>query len=297
MRTVLKWIGIVLLALLGILLVAVIAIFVISNSKLNKKYDIQTSELTIPTDAESIAEGKRQASIRACNECHTPNFGGQLLFEDPAFGKFYTANLTTGKGGLKDFSPADWDRAVRHGVDQEGKPLLVMPSNEFSQISDEHLAMMIAYFQTLDPVDNTLPDITLGPLARVLIATGQLKAPVQEIDHSQPPPKSVPVEVSASYGAYMAQICTGCHKPDFSGGASEISQPGEPLPANLTPAGDLANWTQEDFINTLRTGVTPEGHELDPQYMPWPITTLMTDDELAAIWLYLSSLPAVETQS
>jgi hypothetical protein len=29
--------------------------------------------------------------------------------------------------------------------------------------------------------------------------------------------------------------------------------------------------------------------------MPWPITTLMTDDELAAVWLHLSSLPPTET--
>lgn len=49
---------------------------------------------------------------------------------------------------------------------------------------------------------------------------------------------------------------------------------------------------QEAFINTLRTGTTPEGKVLDQQVMPWPIAHRMSDDELAAIWLYLSSLPA-----
>lgn len=55
------------------------------------------------------------------------------------------------------------------------------------------------------------------------------------------------------------------------------------LPAvNLTPAGHLASRSQEDFNRTMRTGTTPEGNALDPAQMPWPITELMTDDELAA---------------
>jgi len=42
----------------------------------------------------------------------------------------------------------------------------------------------------------------------------------------------------------------------------------------------------------LRTGKRPDGRELD-KFMPWPAMSKMTDDEIAALWLYLSSLPAV----
>ena len=59
----------------------------------------------------------------------------------------------------------------------------------------------------------------------------------------------------------------------------------------------LSEEGKEDFINTMRTGVTPEKKVLDPQYMPWPITNLMSDDELSALWLYLESLPPVEADS
>jgi hypothetical protein len=31
--------------------------------------------------------------------------------------------------------------------------------------------------------------------------------------------------------------------------------------------------------------------------MPWPTVGRMTDDELRAIWLYLQSVPAVETEN
>lgn len=297
MRTFLKWTVIVLAGFLALVVVLAIAMFVISNSKMNQEFEIETAELTIPTDAESIAEGERQVSIRGCADCHTANFGGQLFVDDQAFGKYYATNITPGEGSaVTGYTPADWDRAIRHGVNKEGKPILIMPSTDYYRISNEHTGMMIAYLQTLDPVDQSWPDSQPGPLARALVAAGQLPFPAEVIDHSIAPPEKVTAEVSAAYGTYLADTCTGCHRPDFSGGPMVGAAPTDPPPANLTPAGHLANWTEADFINTLRTGVTPEGKVLDPQYMPWPITTLMTDDELSALWLHFQSLPAVETE-
>ncbi len=40
------------------------------------------------------------------------------------------------------------------------------------------------------------------------------------------------------------------------------------------------------FVNTLRTGVTPTGKVLDPEHMPWEYYRHMTDEELGAIWRY-----------
>lgn len=298
MRRLLKWIGIIVLVILAIIVIAAVAVALSSNSKANQVYDIETAELTIPTDAESIAEGQRQASIRACSECHGTNYAGKLFIEDPALGTFYTSNLTTGAGSaVGGFTPADWERAIRHGVGPDGKPLFIMPSTDYYRISDEDLSKMIAYFQTLEPVDQEWPESQVGPLGRVLVATGQIPYAAEEIDHSYTPPESVTAEVSAAYGDYLAATCTGCHRPDFSGGPMPGAGPDDPPPANLTPAGDLANWSEEDFITTMRTGVTPEGKTLDPEYMPWPITTLMTEDELKALWLHLESLPPVETDN
>jgi hypothetical protein len=57
----------------------------------------------------------------------------------------------------------------------------------------------------------------------------------------------------------------------------------------------LAGWSQQEFIQALRTGVTPSGKQLNAENMPWRAIGQMTDDELTAIWLYLQSLPLVET--
>ena len=53
---------------------------------------------------------------------------------------------------------------------------------------------------------------------------------------------------------------------------------------------DAPRWSEVGFMATLRTGVTPYGKELDPENMPWKSLGKMTDDELKAVWLYLSSL-------
>jgi hypothetical protein len=47
-------------------------------------------------------------------------------------------------------------------------------------------------------------------------------------------------------------------------------------------------------MNTIRTGVTPEGREIRGEYMPWGSYTFMNDDELKAVWVYLQSLPKLE---
>jgi hypothetical protein len=52
-------------------------------------------------------------------------------------------------------------------------------------------------------------------------------------------------------------------------------------------------WSEEQFVTTLRTGVTLGGHQLN-EFMPWRYFGQMTDDELRAFWLYLQSLPALK---
>ena len=53
--------------------------------------------------------------------------------------------------------------------------------------------------------------------------------------------------------------------------------------------GEMKGWSEEQFITTMRTGITPGGkHLID--FMPWKNFGQMTDDELKAVWLYLQSL-------
>lgn len=299
MKKALKWIGIVLAGLVGLLIIAVLAIFVITNARINKTYDIQPEAVVIPTDEQSLARGKHLAVTRGCVDCHGENLGGAPFIEDPALGSLYAGDLTSGQGGIGGaYTDLDWVRAIRHGVGPDGRPLLYMPSQEFYYLGDEDLGALIAYLKTVPAVDNELPPNSIGPLGRILFLAGQLPLlPVESIDHTGPRPEAPQPGVTVAYGQYLAVGCQGCHGPDFTGGPIPGAPPDATLASNITPAGDIGGWAEEDFIQTMRTGVTPDGRELDGAWMPWRVVGQMTDDELKALWLFLGSLPAKETAS
>ncbi len=292
----LKWTGIVLGAVIGLLLVAVVAIYVISSLRLNKTYDVPGTLLTIPTDAAAIAEGQRQFSTRGCVDCHGPDGAGKIVIDDPLVGTIMASNLTSGNGGIAGqyAEGADWERAIRHGVGADRKPLVIMPSNEFNPINDEDLATMVAFIHSLPPVDHETAAIAVGPLGRILYVTGLVTVvPAEVIDHTAPRPEAVAKAATKEYGEYLAQSCTGCHGKNLSGGPMP-GVPGEgPYPRNLTPNMEtgLGTWQEADFVQTIRTGVRPDGSVLAVG-MPWQAFSAMNDDELSAIWLYLQSVPA-----
>ena len=93
------------------------------------------------------------------------------------------------------------------------------------------------------------------------------------------PPKAP----TARYGKYLMsyQDCRECHGKDLSGG----------VPGQLPPLGpDLSivkDWTRDEFITTMRTGVDPNGHQIGEK-MPWRPIGRMDDDELAAMYQYLT---------
>jgi hypothetical protein len=64
---------------------------------------------------------------------------------------------------------------------------------------------------------------------------------------------------------------------------------------NITPnvqSGRPANMTLTEFRTTLRTGKDLAGNTL--QVMPWPVYGKMTDQDIAAVYEYLRSIPHAE---
>jgi mono/diheme cytochrome c family protein len=300
MSRVLKGLGMMLGVLVGLVVVPLGVVYAVTEMRANKRYTVTPVTLTIPTDAASIARGKHLVeAVSDCVGCHGENLAGGPVLDDPALAVVYARNLTPGRGGLGgQLTDAEYVKAIRHGLRPDGRSLWVMPSYDYTNIADEDLAAIIAYLKTIPPVDNVVPEPTMGPLGRVLTALNQLPAfPAEYIDQAAalavpPPPEP---GVTLEYGRYLIKSagCSGCHQPDYGGGPVPGSGPDDPPAANLTPAGNLGGWTAEDFIQTLRTGVRPNGAPLTGD-MPWQAYGRMTDDELAAVFLYLQSLPPVE---
>jgi hypothetical protein len=213
-------------------------------------------------------------------------------------GVIANANLTGGQGSeVANYTTEDWVRSIRHGVGPDGKPLLIMPSNQHWVMSDEDLGALLAYIQSLPPVDNELPELELALLPRAMFVAGPMDflVPAEQIDHDAPRPPAPQRGVTAAYGQYLAGLCTLCHGPGFSGGPIPGTPPDDPPALNLTPAGELSGWTLHDFLTAMRTGVTPGSRQLRDEYMPYQtLFGEMTDEEWEAIWLYLQTLPPRE---
>ncbi len=292
---ILKWIGIVLGGLVLLIALAAGGMIASSTNRFSKTYDIQAETITVPTDEASLAIGKHWAEMH-CQGCHGEDLSGGPFFEDPSIGYVDAPNLTSGKGGVgATNTDADWVRAIRHGVKADGTSVFIMPSNDFYYLSDTDLAGIIAYVKSVPPVDNEIRPRSLKPFAKILYAVGAFGNLLyaETIQHEMRPPAPA-VGLTVEYGKYLADAhgCKSCHGEALSG--DQPAEPGAPLAPNLTPGGELAVWTEADFFNTLRTGVTPSGHELS-ESMPWQGLGKMTDDELKAVWMYLQSLPALET--
>jgi cytochrome c553 len=111
------------------------------------------------------------------------------------------------------------------------------------------------------------------------------------VDHDAGHAATITPGTTPEYGEYLVALasCRDCHGAKLDG----VVGGGPPLPIpppDLTPAGDLANWTEADFIQAMRTGVTPDGRPLSEE-MPWQFYGNMEDPDLAAIFAYLKSLP------
>ena len=296
MKKVIKWIGIVLGVVVGLILVIGITLYFMGNARLNKTYDFPPSNIIIPTDEASIEYGQHRAET-LCQGCHGADLGGvENWFNAAPLGTIDSANLTSGEGGIgSEFTTEDYVRAIRHGVNTSGKPIFMVAVSSTSHLSDGDLGAIIAYLKTIPPVDRKTNGQNFTPVAKILLAAGVLgKLPVEAVSHETQvtaPERGVSVE----YGEYLVNTndCHVCHGPQLNGGPypdPTITR----ISPNLTPGGELGFWTEEQFINTIRTGVAPGGHELNPELMPWKTYRQFYDDELKAVWLYLQSLPKLE---
>src|SRR5215469_1917095 len=151
MRLVLR----IIVTLVIIIVVAAGGLYLVGTLKLGQKYAVSAPALTIPRDAASIARGHHLAfAITKCLDCHGQGLGGKIFVDVPPF-RLVAPNLTRGVGGVgATLTDADFARAIRDGVAPDGHGLYVMPSADFTHLSDADVADIIAYVKSVPPVDN-----------------------------------------------------------------------------------------------------------------------------------------------
>ncbi len=243
----------------------------------------------------AIQRGSHMVRARyACLECHGQNFGGGTMIDDPMIGVIKGPNLTTGAGGIgAELTAKDYNRILRHGVLRDGHPAL-MPCEDFDEMSDREMSDIISYIRSVPPVDSEVPPPAFGPLLHVLAATGQFIYAADVIHHDrvpliEPPPASD----TLAFGRHVTATCTGCHGASLRGGPIPGAPPDWAPAANITHGETgFGTWTLEQFTTLMRTGVRPDGTAVKmPMTLILPYMNNATDEEIAAIWTYLQSVP------
>jgi mono/diheme cytochrome c family protein len=284
----LAWLlGIVVLGVGGLVAYA----YVKTDQAMQATYAVSDPPLPVATDAATLARGAALFTQLGCAECHGAHGEGHLLVDAPPF-RLAAPNITPAKlAGRYDADKLA--AAIRHGVNAEGHGLRIMPAGDFHNLSDADTAALVAHVQALPRSTNDPGPFVLKPLGRVLAALGQIDLlAAARLDHAPRPRSAPPAGPTAQYGEYLAQRCTGCHRADFGGG----HVPGTPREfkdaQDLTPHPQArGSWQLADFQRALRTGKRPDGSAIDT-FMPWQAYSTMSDDEIAALYAYLRTVPA-----
>jgi alcohol dehydrogenase (quinone), cytochrome c subunit len=267
------------------------------------------------SSAASIERGRYLAVAADCTACHTAPggkpFAGGLALDSP-LGTIYSTNVTPDKdSGIGNFTLNDFDRAVRHGIDDEGVTLYpAMPYPSYSVMSDDDIAALYDYFMHgVAPVSSTehangipWPFSIRWPLAiwRKLFAPSPAAPAFNASRYADP---------MVARGAYLVEgpgHCGSCHTPRavtlqekalddsssaFLAGGQRI---GGWAAVNLrgNPADGLGNWSKDDIVATLRTARNPQQAVVGAPMNEVVVhsTQYLNDGDLQAIAAYLKTL-------
>jgi mono/diheme cytochrome c family protein len=286
----LKW-SATLVTAVGSAACAAASVFVVNGLVKLHGREAPVPEIKVAGTREQIQRGYAIARSN-CSDCHTksaPLTGGLEIAEHfpLPMGSFISANLTPA-GALSRWSDGQIFRAVRNSLDAQGHWLTIMSFTDASRLSDADIQAVIAYLRSVPAGGQPTPSPPdrLNLLGLILLGSGLLPTgkPVFEGVITAPP-----AAVSAAYGKYLVsyQDCSECHGRDLTGGvAGQMAPVGPDL--NLVKA-----WKREEFIAALRTGTDPGGHVIGTQ-MPWRGAGRMSDDELSAVYEYLTHLGGPE---
>src|SRR5262245_25358992 len=281
MRRLLSWIRLAVGSLVGLGIVGYVIVYAVSERVLRRTYEMPVIALAIPTDPESIREGRRLATIRGCFlDCHGKEAEGRVMFDDPKIARIVAPNLTA---AVHQYTDAQLAVIIRNGVRPDGRSLIVMPSEAYVGMTDGDLGRIIAFPNSLPRVPGPGRDIAVGPLGRLGLAIGKFKTTAELIAITGPPPAAT--NQQAELGRYLARtVCAECHGTSLRGAANpDFTSPDLRVVAAYSP---------EAFARLLRTGIALGERRLGTMSeQARNNLSQLTDSEIAALHSYLHAMP------
>jgi mono/diheme cytochrome c family protein len=225
-----------------------------------------SANTTVNTDRKTIDQGAELALIGNCSDCHTAenaaSYAGGRPIPTP-FGTIYASNLTPDtETGIGSWSEEAFRRAMRDGVDREGRQLYpAFPYDHFTHATDADIHALYVFLMSRPAVRSVVPANQLAfPFSFRPIVAGWkvlfLRQGVLEPDSTK--------SAAWNRGRYLVEglgHCGSCHTPRnalgaekkgsaYAGGVAE-GWNAPPLNASLVTAH---KWTEEQLAEYLSTG-------------------------------------------
>lgn len=301
-----------------IVILAVVAIIVLTVALLRTDSSGENGPIAILdiSGDELLARGEYLAIAGNCASCHTTATGefmaGGLAFETP-FGTLYSTNITPdAETGIGNWSDRDFLNAIRHGVRPDNEHLYpAFPYTAYTRMSNEDVAAIYAYLQSIPPVNQVPPENELSFPFNIRSLMAIWKALYFEPGVFEPDEEQ---SDEWNRGAYLVEglaHCSACHTPRnfFGAERKELHMSGgeyldrirtgahRPWSApNLTSTErGLGLWTQrevEDYLKSARNDFLESFGPMNEVIMN--STRFLSDSDVTAIAHYLKSLPAVD---
>jgi mono/diheme cytochrome c family protein len=277
MAKLLRWTGYVLGVLILLMALTAAYVWIASTRKLGSTIEAKPEKLVVPTAAE-LADGPRQLKILGCVSCHGEGLRGRMMFEEPKVAQVYAPNLTLVAAQATDQQLA---QAIRQGIGHDGHPLMVMPSAQYSRLTDGEVAALISAIRVQPKGGRQTPPIKLGPLGRIGLATGKFQTQPEKVSaYAQSLPADLGPRIAR--GRHLAvTACSECHGAALNGG--------EPQPDLKAPGLSMVGaYDLPAFARLLRTGVPSSGKKLTlMEEVAKADFSHLTDKEIAVLHAYL----------
>jgi mono/diheme cytochrome c family protein len=291
------WLRRVLIFVLSVLVLLAIAVAaLVWNGERKRMRTVQLPALSSPAFADSAAARERGQYLyasRGCADCHGADGAGRVFVDNPNGLRLKGPAIHSASAVVAGYTAADWDRVIRHGVKRDGRPVMIMPCEDYNRFTDADLAAVVAYTRALPPAGGGAAVIELPLPVRALYGAGAIQDAAAKLDHTLPTQQPVPEGVTVEHGRYVANTCKGCHGPQLAGGKVPGGPPDWPPAARLNAGPDsvMPRYADADaMIAMFRSGKRPDGSAV--QVMPFESFSKMSDTDLRALHLYLKSLPA-----
>ncbi len=261
-------------------------------------------------DAEAVARGGYLLRAAGCVACHTDEKGGGAFLaggralESP-YGTFYTPNITSDPAqGLGAWQEEDFLRALSQGRDPDGRAYYpAFPYTAYSGMSVHDMKDLWAYLRSVPPSPRANRSHELSFPFGLRSLAGLWQALYFDPGPYEPDPMR---DAAWNRGAYLVRHlghCGECHSPRGWLGALDGDRhlagnpkgPDGKKVSNITThrTAGIGDWSETDITFFLKTGFLPDG-DVAGGAMEDVIresTSRLSDDDRAAIAVYLKSLP------